>query len=247
MGGLDWWQEVTCGEAGSRASRSARGLRESADFQLSEATALTTEPRGYAENAAELIARYESLDFAYKHQEFLHLLPTSPSRVLDVGAGTGADAAWLASKGHRVCAVEPTDAFRSHGQTHHASDRIEWVNDSLPRLDLIVACNETFDLVMLTAVWMHLDKRERATAMPVLARLLDVGGTMVMAVRHGPVPKGRVMYEVPPEETIALARRYGLDCILSLRTESRLAANRDAGVTWSRLVFRTVAQNALSG
>jgi len=61
---------------------------------------------------------------------------------------------------------------------------------------------------------------------------------LLMAVRHGPAPDGRLMYEVPSEETVKLAADYGLGTVLSVETESRQAANRDAGVTWSRLAFR---------
>jgi protein-L-isoaspartate O-methyltransferase len=194
---------------------------------------------GYAEHAVDLIARYEELAPAYKHAEVLHLVPAAPSRVLDVGSGSGVDAAWLASMGHEVLAVEPTDAFRHYAEQHHASPRIDWLNDSLPSLARVVERRQTFALIMLTAVWMHLDEAERRTAMAVLAGLLGPEGSLVMAVRHGPVPEGRVMYEVPAVETIALASTCGLQCVLSVETESRQAANRDAGVTWSRLAFRS--------
>jgi methylase of polypeptide subunit release factors len=52
--------------------------------------------KGYAEEAEELVKRYESIPFVEKHQAVLHLLPSTPGNVLDIGAGTGADAAWLA-------------------------------------------------------------------------------------------------------------------------------------------------------
>ena len=62
--------------------------------------------QGYAENAATLIAQYEALAFPVKHEAVMHLLPASPVAALDVGAGTGADAHWLAEQGHRVVADE---------------------------------------------------------------------------------------------------------------------------------------------
>jgi protein-L-isoaspartate O-methyltransferase len=64
--------------------------------------------RGYADQAAALVEQYESIPFEYKYRAEPDLLPPPPGDVLDVGAGTGADAAWLASRGHRVLAVEPT-------------------------------------------------------------------------------------------------------------------------------------------
>ena len=58
---------------------------------------------------------------------------------------------------------------------------------------------------MLTAAWMHLAEQDRAVAMPVLARLLSPPGVMVMALRHGPAPEGRMMFAVSPQETIGLS------------------------------------------
>ena len=56
---------------------------------------------GYAEEAEDLFKRYESIPFADAHRAVLHLIPAVPGRVLDIGAGTGRDAAWFAGRGHR--------------------------------------------------------------------------------------------------------------------------------------------------
>ena len=192
---------------------------------------------GYAEEAAELFKLYESIPAADAHRAVLHLIPTAPSSILDIGSGTGRDAAWFAAQGHRVVAVEPTDAMRLPAMALHPSPLIEWLDDSLPDLALLRARDERFDLVMLSAVWMHLDAQQRRDAMPNLAALLRAGGVMIMKVRHGPVPEGRRMFEVSPEETIELARTQGLHPVLSVRTESSQEANRRAGVTWTNLAF----------
>jgi len=192
---------------------------------------------GYAEEAEELFKLYESIPAADAHRAVLHLIPTAPGSILDIGSGTGRDAAWFAAMGHRVVAVEPTDAMRIPATTLHPSPRIEWLDDSLPDLALLRARDERFDLVMLSAVWMHLDAEQRRQAMPNLAALVRAGGVMIMKVRHGPLPAGRRMFEVLPEETIELARTQGLHPVLNVRTESSQEANRRAGVTWTNLAF----------
>jgi SAM-dependent methyltransferase len=192
---------------------------------------------GYADEAEDLFKRYESIPTADAHRAVLHLIPTAPSRILDIGSGTGRDAAWFASLGHRVVAVEPTDALRLPAMALHPSPQIEWLNDSLPELALVRTRGERFDLVMLTAVWMHLDAQQRQRAMPNLAALVREGGTVIMKIRHGPVPAGRRMFEIAPEETIGLARMQGLRPVVSLRTESSQEANRAAGVDWTSLAF----------
>ncbi|OAI13469.1 hypothetical protein A1359_12300 [Methylomonas lenta] len=54
---------------------------------------------GYTESADSLIARYERVSFAEKYESVFHLMPEKTSDVLDIGAGTEADAAWFAAAG----------------------------------------------------------------------------------------------------------------------------------------------------
>ena len=192
---------------------------------------------GYAEEAEALFEQYESIPFADAHRVVLHLIPAVPGRVLDIGSGTGRDAAWFAGRGHSVVAVEPTDAMRLPAMALHPSPRIDWLDDSLPDLAALRGRGETFDLVMLTAVWMHLDEEQRRQAMPNLAALARPGGTLIMKIRHGPVPPGRRMFEVGAEETIELALTEGLHSVFNVRTESSQEKNRAAGVTWINLAF----------
>ena len=192
---------------------------------------------GYAEQARSLFLRDETLPFAAKHHAVFHLLPAEPSAVIDIGAGTGADAAWLASRGHEVVAVEPTDELRLPGMALHSSRAIEWVNDSLPDLAIARCRRQRFRLVMMTAVWMHLDHEQRQTAMPNVASLIAPDGALLMSLRHGPVPEGRRMFEVSAQETILLARSCGLQPMLNVRAQSVQPANRHAGVTWTHLAF----------
>jgi SAM-dependent methyltransferase len=199
---------------------------------------------GYADEAEELFKRYEGIPASDAHRAVLHLIPAAPGSVLDIGSGTGRDAAWFAAQGHRVVAVEPTDALRLPAMALHPSPQIEWLDDSLPDLAVLLARGERFDVIMLTAVWMHLDAQQRRRAMPNLASLVRAEGALIMKVRHGPVPPGRRMFEVSPEETIELARMQNLHPVLNLRTESSQEANRVAGVTWSNLAFVKAKRSA---
>jgi SAM-dependent methyltransferase len=195
---------------------------------------------GYADEAPELVRRFESFSVADVHRPVLHLIPNVPGSALDIGAGTGRDAAYLAEIGHRVVAVEPTDGLRISGMALHPSSLIEWVDDSLPDLALVMGRHQTFDLVMLTAVWMHLDEQQRRDAMPNVASLLQGGGMMIISIRHGPVSPGRRAFDVSAEETVELARAQGLTPVLNLRTGSVL----EAGVTWTRLAFTRTRNRA---
>jgi len=190
---------------------------------------------GYAEAAAAMLAR--PLSFDEVHRPVLHLMPTQPCQVLDIGAGAGHDAADLAAMGHGVVAVEPMEALRVPAMALHPSPAIEWVDDNLPELRALAARAASFDLVLLTAVWMHLDAEQRRRAMPNVAALLRAGGLMIMSLRHGPVPEGRRMFEVSGDETIGLATARGLILLLRQRADSVQEHNRRAGVTWTWLAF----------
>jgi protein-L-isoaspartate O-methyltransferase len=55
----------------------------------------------YDANADEAVARYESVPSVETQVWLADVFPTKPSLVLDVGAGSGRDAAWLACTGRR--------------------------------------------------------------------------------------------------------------------------------------------------
>lgn len=190
-------------------------------------------PVGYAEAADALAVQYEGVTFGEVHRTVLALVPAEPGRVLDVGAGTGRDAAALAARGHRVVAVEPTAELRAHGRRLHADIRIDWVDDALPDLALSGHPGR-FDAVFATAVWMHLAAAERRRAMARIAALLVPGGRFFVTLRHGPVPAGRRMFDVSPAETTELAAEHGLRTVH--RGERPDLHGRD-DVRWSCLVL----------
>jgi SAM-dependent methyltransferase len=189
---------------------------------------------GYADEVEVLVKQYESIAFDDVHRDVLHLIPSVSSRILDIGSGTGRDAAGFAAMGHRVTAVEPTAELRARAAALHPSPRIEWLDDSLPGLTSLA--ERRFDVVMLTAVWMHLDERQRRQAMPRAAGLVRSGGLMILSLRYGPVPPGRRMFDVTATETIGLAQAEGLDPVLRLDRQQALLGT--PGVSWTRLAFR---------
>ena len=190
---------------------------------------------GYAEEADALVLQYERISFADGHRAVLHLIPPPPCRVLDIGSGTGRDAAGFAAMGHRVVAVEPTTALRTRAEVLHPSPQIEWLDDGLPELARLRARGEAFDVVMLMAVWMHLDERQRRQAMPHVASMVRPGGVMIMSLRYGPVPNGRRMFVVSTDETTRLAAAEGLRLVLRRDSNDRFL--KRPGVTWTRLAF----------
>jgi hypothetical protein len=79
---------------------------------------------GQIDNTVPLIEPCEGMTFPYKLEPVMLLLPSAPVAALDIGAGTGVDAGWLAEQGPRVVSAEPTDAFRAFGAATHVCPRI---------------------------------------------------------------------------------------------------------------------------
>ena len=190
---------------------------------------------GYSQEADNLARQYEEMTFADVHRDTLHLLPKPSAFVLDIGAGTGRDAAHLAHKGYRVTAVEPTPELRHHGMRLHADAPIEWIDDSLPELKTLQKNSHRFDAILMTAVLMHLDEGQRRTAMASIAPLLAEQAVLILSLRYGPVPPGRRMFAVPPSEIIDLAKTQKLTLI---HQNDREDMKSRPDVSWTYLAFR---------
>jgi len=168
---------------------------------------------GYAEHAEEIFDQYESVAFENVHKSILDLYPKAPSQILDIGSGSGRYAAALAKHGHYVTAVEPTKALLTRAQSAHGLVRITWIKDHLPALERVRGKEHSFALIILSAVWMHLDRDEQYASMRRLGELLASAGLVSISLRHGPVPRGRVMFDVKPEDVCAQASENGLTCV----------------------------------
>jgi SAM-dependent methyltransferase len=140
----------------------------------------------YDAKAGILAARYETVRADAVHGTLLQFIPHGSDLIaLDVGAGSGRDAAWLTSLGYDVVAVEPAASMRVEGQRRHPDGRIRWIEDRLPDLTGVNRLGLAFDLIMLSAVWMHVPPPVRARAFRKLVTLLKPGGTMLMSLREG--------------------------------------------------------------
>lgn len=191
----------------------------------------------YDGQAHVLAERYEAVLSERMLSEVLPVIPRgSDGRLaLDVGAGTGRDAAWLTSLGYEVVAAEPAAEMRRIAGEKHGSDGIRWVSDALPSLDHVHGPGLAYDLVLLSAVWQHVVPGDRARAFRKLATLMKPGGVLVMTLRHGPAPAGMQMHSTSTAEIEGLARAHGLEVL-------RIAASKDqggrVGVTWDVMALR---------
>ncbi|HST91395.1 MAG TPA: class I SAM-dependent methyltransferase [Brevundimonas sp.] len=166
----------------------------------------------YDRAAEDLVDRYEALGFAQAHPYVAAKLSgAAPLSVLDVGAGSGRDAAAMADLGHHIWAVEPSDRMRGLGRALHGANKIQWLDTSMPKLQAPALAGRRFDLIVLSAVWMHVPVRQRREALERLSDLLAPGGEIYLTLRLGPGDGERAMYPVSSEELGRLAPLAGLE------------------------------------
>lgn len=190
----------------------------------------------YDEHARALASRYEALTFEKVHAPIIEYLPKAPAVLLDVGAGSGRDAAALARRGYTVIAVEPSAELREIGRELHSSSRISWVNDSLPKLTRIVARNVRFDAILCSAVWMHLDSYAQKTAMARLRELLKPSAYLFITFRNRLQSDRPGVYETNAVDVIRQAEKCGLR-LLSEASLPDSFSRQDA--IWHSLIFQS--------
>ena len=164
----------------------------------------------YSEKAQHYFDLYNSVEAESVHSDWKAFLKnTNAGTALDVGAGSGRDANWLAKQGWKVTAAEPADELRNLAQAN-SHNSVTWCNASLPALTALPQAPKIYDLILLSAVWMHLPKDERPPALKRLAELLSENGTMYISLRFGPSDEARPMHPVSYEELAVLAQSNGL-------------------------------------
>jgi SAM-dependent methyltransferase len=196
-----------------------------------------TDPvQGYDEGVEEFAARYEQFRAEDVHVAFLEVLPTGADQLaLDIGAGSGRDAAWLRRLGFEVVAVEPARRMREVGQLLHAGEGIRWLDDRLPALSATHRLGLAFDVILLSGVLMHLPADQRPRAFRKLVTLLKPGGLLLISVRDGAGTPERPMWPVASGEIERFARAHGLE-ILKIAAGFDLQDRPD--VRWTSYALR---------
>ena len=160
-----------------------------------------------AGRARELARFYESLPAARVNSWLLEFLPRPPARILDVGSGSGRDAAWLTQAGFAVTAVEPDEAMRAEACIRHRMHGFALSDGRLPGLNLQAGAR--FAFILANAVWMFVKPHQRDAAVAELAGALNEGGMLALTLRS-PVVEERGMHKVDVDELIGDFAQSGL-------------------------------------
>ncbi len=189
----------------------------------------------YNQNADALIEKYDALNADEVHRAWAPKhLREEPGFACDIGAGSGRDANWLAEQGWEVVAVEPSSMRDKAAEESHP--RVTWLNDTLPGLKSLRALGRRFDLILLSAVWMHVAPKDRERAFRILSELLNPSGLIVITLRHGQDKEenqARGFHPVTAEELIGYANQRAV-AFKGRSEDDDLARSH---VRWETLVF----------
>jgi len=167
----------------------------------------------YNLHAESVVERHESIRATDANAWLRKHLPSSPARVLDVGAGSGRDAAWLSSLGHTVVAVEPSTRMAAYARQLGRCQDIEWIDDRLPELTKVSARKSQFDFILANAMWMHLAPSERAPAIASLLGLLASGGRLAITFSQGTPQANWPFFECRGEDVLDIALNQGAQLV----------------------------------
>lgn len=191
----------------------------------------------YAAHAAEIADRYDGVSGGVDRYFARAFAPRT--RVLEVGAGSGALLALLLAMGVDAYGVEPCAELRAEGLKRYPELEGRLVAGALP--DLGRPFGGEFDGTLCAAVLMHLPREQVPRAALALRGVLRQGGRLLLSVpltRPGLVEgrdeRGRLFTPLPEDWLEAVLEEAGFWRLERWHSED--AAGRE-GVRWCTLLL----------
>ncbi len=197
--------------------------------------------RYYDSHAEEVTRRYEAA--APGVSSLFPFVFERGERILEVGAGSGRDAARLLELGVDVESVEPSVELRRHAVTAHPELRGKLFEGFLPG-GLPSEIQLKYDGILLSAVIMHIPEGELFDTVFELRERLTKGGKLLisMPIERGDVrpgtqrdDSGRLMIIRSVGQVRLLFERLGFE----LQNEWKSADSAGRGFLWVTLFFRS--------
>ncbi|MBM4148954.1 MAG: class I SAM-dependent methyltransferase [Lentisphaerae bacterium] len=202
-----------------------------------DATTLAT----YEREASRLTGRYETADMSATHRLLLKHLPAAAS-VLEIGSGSGRDAAFLLRQGFDVTATDASPAMVAEAKAKHPELDDRLLLTAVPLDPDSLLLTRRFSAVVAIAVVMHLSDEALGTTARQFRRLLTPTGLVFVSASVGRAGiagqrdnTGRLFIERSPDELTGIFAEAGFERV-------ELYQNSDAfdrEVAWFSLVFRS--------
>lgn len=188
----------------------------------------------YDTNARQLMARYESTTTEKALTPFTHIITayTGSKLALDIGSGSGRDAAWMAERGWQVDAVDGSAALLEEAQKLHSHTNICYRHDLAPDFDKTRDIGKRYNAILMSAFIFHFDKADRDMILQVCRDMLSPEGLLYITLRKGPVLEGRHIFDVPVQEI----EYFALENTLSVHYHGRTQDSAGLGdIAWDHI------------
>ncbi len=179
--------------------------------------------RWYDRHARSRSRRYEDITLSEVHR-YLHMWIPPDSRVLEIGCGSGRDAAFLASVGHEVTALDASAGMTDQARKLHPG--ISFLHAPVPLPSDHQLLQESFHGIVSLAVLMHIPNEELFDFAYQVKRLLKYQGVFICSycIRREMPEDERLFVLRTPQEVRLLFEQLGFSLIdqrISEDAESR--------------------------
>ncbi|MBU1105852.1 MAG: class I SAM-dependent methyltransferase [Candidatus Riflebacteria bacterium] len=193
----------------------------------------------YEQNASELSARYENVSLDSFHQALTSYFDPG-SCLLEVGCGSGRDAARVVGNGYDVAAIDASRQLLAEARKLHPE-----LDGRLFQLTLpcqLPFADKTFTGFYSVACLMHLPASDLHSVISEICRVVRFGGLVSVPVcrpdvdNSGLDEKGRVFNLMPVKEWLRLFASCGFDGKAGREEPDSLGR---PGITWITLTLKT--------
>jgi len=194
----------------------------------------------YDRHAADIAGQYRPLAGSVDRY-FTEAFPSTGSRILDAGSGSGRDVAALLEQGYDAHGFEPSEGLRTEAVMAYPNlkDRLSPHGIPLPE-DADVGA--PFDGILCSAVLMHIPESQLFDAAFSLKRLLKGNGRLLLSISDGRPDldaehrdeHGRLFTLLPANFLILLFERLGF--VLLNRWQTADSRGRP-DIQWTTLLF----------
>jgi SAM-dependent methyltransferase len=207
--------------------------------------------RAYAAHASEIARRHaRGRELLAGVTQYFARAFDPGDRILDIGAGAGADLAFLISEGYQAYGLEPVAEMRAEALRAYPGLRGRLLEGSLPDdLPDLSDLGRPFDGAICAAVLQHLPRGELFDAVVSVRGLLRPGGRVLASIpthrtdidEEGRDRFGRYFSRVQPEELEPLFQRAGFRAMD--RWDEEDSQGRGGVVQWATLLFELVHED----
>ena len=196
----------------------------------------------YDRNAREQVARYESADMSHLDHLLLRHLPEQGARVLELGCGSGREAAFLLQAGYDIHGSDASAGMIAEALHRHPELGGRLTCTAVPLEENSRLLAESFDAVIAIALFMHVPDQDLFATAFQIKRMLRPQGVAFLSVSSGRTgvddegrgAGGRLFRERPPEELQLLFERLGFRLAGRYETPDVF----DRGILWHALAFQ---------